>query len=223
MRVPLVVAPGGPLGDGRHLSGLRLDPVQVQAEEVSDVTEPTRGPLVVVDTETNGLDVERHQAVEVAWWNLDTGQRGDFIPAHSVPDVLYVASVKALQINRYVDRIAERVPWNHVTEQDVRQLHEVLTGATLVGSNVQFDAAMLSKLFDKHTLPDADAAPWHYRHWELGPYAAGVLCLDHIPGLAELAERFGVATPDHSAAGDVTATGEVFLALREIAAEREAE
>jgi len=35
VRVPLVVAPGGPLGDGRHLFGLRLDPVQVQAEEVT--------------------------------------------------------------------------------------------------------------------------------------------------------------------------------------------
>jgi hypothetical protein len=74
---------------------------------------------------------------------------------------------------------------------------------------------MLAKLFARH--PQVlDPEPWHYRLWELAPYAAGVLGLDYLPGLAELAEHLGVSEPDHSAAGDVTATGEIFLRLRSL-------
>lgn len=177
-----------------------------------------RGPIIVVDVETNGLDPTIHQAVEVAWWNLDTGERDDFVPSHSVPDVLWSADLKALQVNRYIDRIADRageLAGEPGAERVVRMLDE-LAGATLLGSNVRLDAAMIQKLFAPHMRGDSPE-PWHYRLWELGPYAAGVLGLDYLPGLAELAKRAGVDEPDHTAAGDVTAAGEVFLWLRQIA------
>lgn len=63
--------------------------------------------VIVVDLESNGLDPRRHQAVEVAWWNLATSERATFIPRHDVSKVLKRASIRALQINRYIDRIAE--------------------------------------------------------------------------------------------------------------------
>jgi hypothetical protein len=75
------------------------------------VTEQKARPerqVIVVDIETNGLDHDVHEAVEVAWWNLDTSERGVFIPRHNVSKVLKRASIKALQINRYIDRIADQ-------------------------------------------------------------------------------------------------------------------
>jgi hypothetical protein len=154
-----------------------------------------------------------HQAVEVAWWNLDTGERDDFVPFHSVRDVLANASLKALQVNDYVNRIADRV--GEFTEEREARMHKALTGATLLGSNVRFDAVMLAKLFAPSPWA-IEPEPWHYRLWELGPYAAGVLNLGYLPGLAELARYFELPEPDHSAAGDVTAAGEIFLRLREL-------
>lgn len=173
-----------------------------------DTPPPPRRPLVVVDTETNGLDPSVHQVVEAAWWNLGTGDRGCVVPHHDVNAVLGAASLRALQVNNYVDKIADRVPPRALDQTGT--LYAALSGAMLIGSNVQFDAAMLRRLFADH----AERTPWHYRLWEIGPYAAGVLGLDHIPGLAELAELLGVTPGDHSAAGDVTTTGECFLELR---------
>lgn len=170
--------------------------------------------IVVVDVETNGLDPQIHQAVEVAWWNLDTDERGDFVPAHSVRDVLAAADLKALQVNDYVNKIAPRA--DDLDSQGAHQIYEELynqlTGATLVGSNVQFDAAMISQLFAR-TL-DIHPTPWHHRHWEIGPYAAGVLGLKHVPGLWEITQLLGLPENDHTAAGDVDLTGRAFLELR---------
>lgn len=168
------------------------------------------GHIVVVDVETNGLDVAKHQVVEAAWWNLDTGERDDFIPTHSVSHVLSNAELKALQVNRYVDRIADRAGEDSTAAE--KTMLQALDGATLLGSNVQFDAAMLTKLLG--------ASPWHYRLWEIGSYAAGVLGLDHIPGLWELTQLYGLPENDHTAAGDVTLTGQVFQRLRKTAAGR---
>lgn len=173
--------------------------------------------LVVVDTETNGLDLERHQPVEVAWWNLDTDERGCFIAVHDVSEVLANADIKALQINRYLDRIAERA-LDRTTKlgapsevecrrrADAFNLLTELTGNTLAGSNPAFDAAMLRKLFDG---PD----PWHHRMLDLSAYAAGVLGLDELPGLARVCELLDIKPGDHTAEADVTATG---LCIREL-------
>lgn len=77
-------------------------------------TRPQR-QVIVVDCEMNGLDHRVHKAVEVAWWNLDTDERGVFVPRHNVSKVLKRAQIKALQINRYIDRLAD-------AEQDTGEL-----------------------------------------------------------------------------------------------------
>lgn len=162
--------------------------------------------LVVVDTETNGLDPEHHEPVEVAWWNLTTDVRGHFITAHDVHKVLWKADVKALQVNRYVDRIADRVPHSHHTE--TYDLHDQLKGNTLAGSNPAFDAVMLRKL------QDLASSPWHYRLFDLSAYAAGALGLDELPGLATVCELLNIEPGDHTAEADVTATGLCIRALQ---------
>lgn len=172
--------------------------------------------VLVVDCETNGLDPARHQAVEIAWWNLDTDERGAFIPQHDVSKVLAAAEVKALQVNRYVDRIADRVPVNDTREAN--QIREQLNGCTLAGSNPAFDAAMLAKWLrpSPMVLPEAWrrwSPPWHYRLLDLSALAAGMLVLDELPGLSSVCELLGVDPGDHTAEGDVTATGECFKKL----------
>ena len=166
---------------------------------------------VVVDVETNGLDYNRHQAVEVAWWNLDTGERGCFVPRHDVSQVLANADIGALRMNRYVDRLAD-------AEQDVEGLQLLtlvnqLRGNTMAGSNVRFDAHMVAKLWS--------AEVWHHRLLELGPYAAGVLrrpVAEGVPGLFDVCKLLGVEQEGdvHTAESGVTATGQCLLELRKI-------
>lgn len=171
--------------------------------------------LLVVDLETNGLDPERHVAVEVGWWNLTTGKRGDFIPVHHVKDVLVNADLRALQINRYIDRIA-------MAQQDTdgvyaQGLLDQLAGNTLVAVNPSFDERFLRNMFREYesrgVLEVCDW--WHYRLWDVNSYAAGVLGLEELPGLEKLCglldTTFG---PDHTAHGDVTAAGHCFIELQ---------
>ncbi|MGH7743395.1 MAG: hypothetical protein ACREQ5_01040 [Candidatus Dormibacteria bacterium] len=169
--------------------------------------------IIVVDCETNGLNPPVHQCVEVAWWNLNTGDRDVFIPPHDTSNVLANASIKALQINRYIDRIAGQA-------QDTRGVHgralsNQLHDHTLAAKNPAFEEKFLTPMFEDYERAERCGIPeWHYRTWDLGAYAAGVLRLDHVPGLVEVCELLSTsARPDHSAEGDVSATGECFLEL----------
>jgi len=173
--------------------------------------------LVLVDVETNGLAHTIHEAVEVGWWNLSTGERGEFIPAHDVRAVLANADLRALQINRYIDRIA-------MARQDdggveASKLADQLHDNTLVGVNPGFDAPFLADMFARYEAQRAFSAPlWHHREWDINSYAAGVLGLDELPGLVRLCELLEVGvSPDHTAVGDVTAAGECFINLRAMA------
>src|SRR5262249_5149900 len=135
--------------------------------------------VIVVDVETSGLDPEVHYAVEIAWWNLSTDQRECFIPAHSVSDVLASADIEALRINHDIDRIAG---WPQDDGRMLNALNEQLCGNTLAGSNPAFDESFLRPLLRRH----GHDAGWHHRKWDLSAYAAGVLRLNHLPGLAEV-------------------------------------
>lgn len=171
--------------------------------------------IVVVDTETNGLDVRRHVAVEVAWWDLATGERGEFVPRHNVSDVLANGDIEALRINRYIDRLA-------TAEQDwggigAFRLAEVLHGQRLAGCNPAFDAEFLTKMFDEYEDRELVGPPaWHHRKFDLSSYAAGVLGLDPVdlPGQATVCELLGIENhAPHTAAGDRDAAGRCFLEL----------
>jgi DNA polymerase III epsilon subunit-like protein len=200
------------------------------------VTEQEARPerhTIVVDVEANGLDHDKHEAVEVAWWNLDTSERGVFIPPHDVSAVLKHAQIRALQINRYIDRIAEAPQdtdnrealrlWQELagrTKEWQAQQPVLLSEATepppapvpamLLGSNPRFDARMLEKVFRK---AHRKVEPCHHRLRDISSYAAGALGLSYNPGLHELCERLNITPPDHTAEADVTATGLAYMKL----------
>ena len=166
-------------------------------------------PIVVVDTETSGLDLDEDFAVEVAWWNLKTDERGSFVPIHDVARVLTPRNVPALRVNRYIDRLADAPQDMDFVE--LNRLHDQLDGATLAGSNPAFDAVFLARMFAEGGR--TRLRPWHYRMLDLAAYAAGVLGLPEVPGLSTVCGELHIDQPDHSAEGDVTATGRCLLAL----------
>lgn len=189
---------------------------QAETHDAPTPSRPARD-LIVVDVETNGLDLARHQPVEVAWHNLTTGEQDTFIPAHNWRTAVAEADIDALRITRYIDRIAGqpqadmsavRRLWEQFTGPAVQDPEQRRPAATLVGSNPRFDAAMLRKL------APAWPEPWHHRLLDISAYAAGALGLDELPGLARLCEILDVDPPDHTAGRDVEATVSCLLALQ---------
>lgn len=175
-------------------------------------TEEAKRPIVVVDVETTGLHPEYHHVIEVAWWNLDTDEHGEFIPRHEWADIARSAQPEALRINRYLDRIHGKPQDEDKTE--LRRLVEQLNGARMAGSNPRFDYAFLAPLIDRH-YDNVGVFEPHHRLLDLSAYAAGVMHMDphEMPGLAKVCDLLQVDPPDHSAAGDVRATGECLKAL----------
>ncbi|HEY9354666.1 MAG TPA: exonuclease domain-containing protein [Nocardioides sp.] len=163
----------------------------------------------VLDLETTGLDRALHVPVEIAYWDLTTGERGCFVPSHS-PDDILAAEPVALEINGYWNRGLDNPNrWDDGTK--LRELHAVLAGSELVGANPAFDTALLSRQFREH---DLDPEPWHHRMWDVEVLAAGKLTLPKVPGLREVCQLLDLTPGDHTATGDVTATGRAFMALQ---------
>jgi hypothetical protein len=160
--------------------------------------------IVVVDTETTDLDLDVAFAVEVAWWNLNTGERGCFIPPHDVDWVLEHASPTALEVNGYRERLQHAKQGD---KNDITELYVALAGATVAGANVgSLDWPILRKLW---TLSD----PWSYRPLEIGSYAAALNGQAQPMGMRDVYSWLGLPDGDHTAAGDVEAEGQALLAL----------
>jgi len=63
---------------------------------------------ICVDLETSGLSPLLHQAVEVAWQVLETGENGAFIPPHTLDN----ADPAALSVNNYWERLWRQSDWD---------------------------------------------------------------------------------------------------------------
>jgi DNA polymerase III epsilon subunit-like protein len=167
--------------------------------------EPTYAYL---DTETTGLDPRLHEVIEAAW-AMGPG------PVRTVvlPHTLRHADRDALKVNRYFERSLHQLQATGSTrwQSEKARLTRDLTGATLVGANIAFDASFLLKRLGY--------APWAYRLLDVEVYGMAVLDLPRIVGLRHLAELLqerghDIPAPDHTAAGDVTTTRAVHIALR---------
>jgi len=163
--------------------------------------------LVYLDTETTGLDPERHHVWEIAW-ALDDGP----ILSTLVPHTLAGADPKALELNGYYERITETHEFRKVVTAE-GDLRNILEGATVVGSNPAFDTAFLRHRWG--------VAPWHHRLLDVAAYGMGVLNRNRPEGLASVAgylrqEGHDIPEPDHTAAGDVACLRATFKALQRV-------
>ncbi|MBH0247241.1 hypothetical protein I3W98_37515, partial [Streptomyces cavourensis] len=137
--------------------------------------------LAFIDTETTGLDPDRHAVWEIAVIIRNPNQP-DWEHHWQIrqPELhlTRVAQPEALNIGRYYDRMAipddyfvgqiggdgKPVGMSHKTL--AYDLTRILDGAVLIGSNPAFDAAFLRVFLDGDT-------PWHYRTIDVATLAAG--------------------------------------------------
>ena len=187
--------------------------------------------LVYVDTETTGLDAERHEIWEVALI-VDSGKyEGEWVYHFPVTD-LATADSTALQMNGYYERqkslgikarlVVSPPDFEWVNGRPLMQglisvggaLHQIArrtAGAALVGSNPAFDAQRLDKLMRKHGV----ASAWHYRLIDTTALAMGHLHAE-VKGLADAYPRImGKEQPlgAHSALVDARMCKDVYEAI----------
>lgn len=175
-------------------------------------------PLAFVDTETTGLDPIRHAVWEIAVIRReDDGTETEHLwQIRPTKAELRVAEPKALEINRYYERIAvpDGAPAANMLAHGgpapmdyldaARDIFQALDGGVLIASNPHFDASFL------HRLLQTGRTPWHYRPYDIvqlaamkiGAEAAGPLPWDS----KALSRAVGVEPPAkgeaHTALGD---------------------
>jgi hypothetical protein len=166
--------------------------------------------LLFLDTETGGLDPTSDELIEVAWATLADAQPSTLVLPHHPHRV----GEKAAEVNNYYSRqLADPECW--ATNAEIQKFYTMLHGVTIVGANPSFDAAFLAKHFATNPFDP----PWHYRMLDIESMAYGVLALNEVEGMSGIRralvdQGFPIPIPDHTAAGDVTATVAIYHALR---------
>lgn len=170
--------------------------------------------LAFVDTETTGLDPDRHEVWEVALRlrvlpDEDGKAPADVVRQWFLPVDLGKADPVALTIGRYYDRF-EAPPtqrekrglleWTDPHAEFAAEFAELTHGAHIVGACPSFDDGFLKRLLRKN-----GACPgWHYHLIDVEALAAGALGLEPPWDSDELNGLLGIVVDGkHTAAGDV--------------------
>lgn len=166
--------------------------------------------LAFVDTETTGLDSERHEVWDIAiiqrWISPSTQRVVDTEHTWTFwPQDMSTADPTALRLNKFYERTFN-VRESFFTSTEARVIARLLDGATFIGAVPDFDARFLDKLLRKY-----GAAPaWHYHLVDVENLMVGALAARGEP-LAPpwdshyLSDRIGVTQDEdskHTAMGD---------------------
>lgn len=151
--------------------------------------------LVFLDTETTGLDHERHELWDIALIEEDGTEYNPLLrPLH-----LETADPTALRMNHYYERMSGQSGWN--ASQVALYLAETLAGKHIVGAVPSFDAAFLDRFLRTH----GHVGAWHYHLIDVETLIAGRLRLAPPLDSDELSRAIGVdpaAFDRHTALGD---------------------
>jgi hypothetical protein len=173
---------------------------------------------IVLDIETGGLGIGS-PVIEVAVMDLGTDLTPSDVRTLVFPHDPRAVQPEAASVNGYYERsLFDPSCW--ADEWTIARFFDDLYGATVVGCNPAFDTAHLSAVASSFKAK----AAWHYRMIDIESMAYGLLDLDDVPGLITIHEYltnmgFEIPLPDHTAAGDVTATWACYRALLDLRVE----
>lgn len=170
---------------------------------------PTDVPLAFVDTETTGLDPERHEIWEVGLI-LRQPDLAETVYEWQLPVDVGRADPIALNIGHFYERytLDNEHPdlWKPTVREELlrsfaAEFARLTAGAHLVGAVVSFDAQRLDRLLRRY-----GACPtWHYHLVDVEALAAGRLRRPPPWKSDDLSDLVGVATDayaKHEALGD---------------------
>lgn len=176
--------------------------------------------LVVVDTETGGLDPQVHSLLSVGMWTLDTVERTIYNPLYFLVREPHIVTVpQAMEVNGLGVEDIEKDGLDphsalHVIRNYCRDLGDK---PSPVGHNIAFDIAFLNRLVRLTDTEDL-GLPFHYRTVDVPSvlttlYLAGVLPSD-ISSSQKALKYFGMERGSvHNALHDAECTGKVYLKL----------
>ena len=156
-------------------------------------------PVVFIDTETTGLDPDRHEIWEIAVIQPD----GAEAVYHPTPKHFERADPTALRITRFYERQNEGGwPWQKRSEVAF-MVASLLAGQHLVAAVPSFDAAFLNRFLRAN----GEAPSWHYHLVDVEALAAGRLGIAPPWDSKDLATRLGI-DPASTEFGKHTALGD---------------
>lgn len=173
---------------------------------------------VFLDTETTGLDPDRHEIWDLAMIVRDPGGGPDELQQTFLRvNRLDRADAQALGIGNYWERHPDPLNQNlgHADRLGdafsvARTVADVLRDAVLIGFNPAFDAAFLSALLRRYRLP---TQPWRYRTVDVTTMIGGSLGQPPPWSTNEFLTKFEVNPPAmqrHTALGDALAARDLF-------------
>jgi DNA polymerase III epsilon subunit-like protein len=185
--------------------------------------------IVFLDTETTGLDSDRHEIWEIgAIVRTDDG--GDDMEwAWQIRPLMTTADPTGLRIGRYYERIEvganlpgsarltasppnlDRGLWLEAREV-AQDLAPLLDGAILVGAVPDFDARFLTRFLREHH----QAPTWHYHLVDVETLAAGAIQLAPPWNFDALLATYGLAYDEadrHTALGDARMARDLYDAV----------
>lgn len=183
--------------------------------------------LVFLDTETTGLDRERHQVWEIGAI-VRTEDVGDIEYQWMLRPDLRTADPTGLRIGRYYERMgAVRASYpggscwrvkhpvdtgGYAMDEVAAELARLLDGVTLVGAVPDFDAEILRRWLRRN----GQAGTWHYHLVDVETLAAGALRRPPPWGLDDLLADCGLVYDEadrHTALGDARMVRDLYDAV----------
>jgi DNA polymerase-3 subunit epsilon len=177
-------------------------------------TEVNGHRLVVLDTETSGLDVDTDRILSIALFEMNGGQMD---MARSRKWIVYQPEARPTEATTIHGILPCETREGTPEKEVLTELLPLLAGAIVVGHHIDFDSAMLNKALMRHfhiRFRNRIVDTAHIAMDELIPFHKTGYANQPPPALEEVAAQFDLPpVARHTAEGDAFITAEIFLFL----------